>query len=112
MCFHDARIAKEELQDDGTLYLRFDGIWGCEIEVWFWGDLDYDISSRDPETCDPYWFGLTVILQDGFVYFVDDDDMSSIARTELYYMRFCFYETGNRCQSGKGSLELYGYGVA
>ena len=38
--------------------------------------------------------------------------MSSIARTELYYMRFCFYETGNRCQSGKGSLELYGYGVA
>ncbi len=74
--FHDARIAKEELQDDGTLYLRFDGTWGCEIEVWFWGDLEYDTSSRDPETCDPYWFGSTVILQDGFVYFVDDDDMT------------------------------------
>ena len=25
--FHDAHIAKEELQEDGTLYLRFDGIW-------------------------------------------------------------------------------------
>lgn len=74
--FHDARIAKEELQDDGTLYLRFDGTWGCEIEVWFWGDLEYDTSSRDPEICDPYWFGSTVILQDGFVYFVDDDDMT------------------------------------
>ena len=74
--FHDARIAKEELQDDGTLYLRFDGTWGCEIEVWFWGDLEYDTSSRDPETCDSYWFGSTVILQDGFVYFVDDDDMT------------------------------------
>ena len=32
--FHDARIAKEELLQDGTLYLRFDGTWGCEIEVW------------------------------------------------------------------------------
>mgnify|MGYP006981381057 CR=1 FL=1 len=74
--FHDARIAKEELQEDGTLYLRFDGTWGCEIEVWLWGDLEYDTSSRDPETCDPYWFGSTVILQDGFVYFVDDDDMT------------------------------------
>lgn len=74
--FHDARIAKEELQEDGTLYLRFDGIWGCEIEVWFWGDLEYDTSSRNPEICDPYWFGSTVILQDGFVYLVDDDDMT------------------------------------
>ena len=74
--FHDARIAKEELQEDGTLYLRFDGTWGCEIEVWFWGDLEYDTSGRDPETSDPYWFGSTVILQDGFVYLVDDEDMT------------------------------------
>ena len=32
----DARIAKEELQEDGVLYLSFDGTWDCEIEVWFW----------------------------------------------------------------------------
>ena len=63
--FHDARIAKEKLQDDGTLYLRFDGTWGCEIEVWFSGDLEYDTSSRDPEECDPYWYGSTVILHNG-----------------------------------------------
>ncbi len=74
--FHDARIAKEILQPDGTLYLRFDGTWGCEVEVWFWGDLEYDTSSRDPEKYDPYWFGATVILQDGFVYFVDEEDMA------------------------------------
>lgn len=86
--FHDARIAKEELQDDGTLYLRFDGTWGCEIEVWFWGDLDYDISSRDPETCDPCWFGSTVILQDEFVYFVDDDDMTVDKITSGY----CYFK--------------------
>ncbi len=74
--FHDARIAKEKLQDDGTLYLRFDGTWGCEIEVWFSGDLEYDTSSRDPEECDPYWYGSTVILHNGFVYFVDEEDMT------------------------------------
>ena len=74
--FHDAHIAKEELQEDGTLYLRFDGIWGCQIEVWFWGDLEYDTSSRDSEFDDPYWFGATVILQDGFVYLVDEENMT------------------------------------
>ncbi len=86
--FHDARIAKEELQEDGALYLRFDGTWGCEIEVWLWGELEYDTSSRDPETCDPYWFGSTVILQDGFVYFVDDDDMTVDKITPGY----CFFK--------------------
>lgn len=74
--FHDARIATEHLEDDGTLHLHFDGTWGCEIDVWFWGDLEYDTSSRDPDECDPYWFGSTVILHDGFVYFVDEDDMT------------------------------------
>lgn len=38
------RIIKEIMQADGTLYLRFDGIWGCEVEVWFWGELEYDTS--------------------------------------------------------------------
>lgn len=40
--------------NDGTLYLRFDGNWGCEIEMWFWGDLEYDTSSRNPEEYDSY----------------------------------------------------------
>lgn len=74
--FHDARIAKEELQQDGTLYLRFDGTWGCEIEVWLWGDLEYDTSSRDPEEYDPYWLGSTILQNDGFIYFVDEEDMT------------------------------------
>lgn len=85
--FHDARIAKEELQNDGTLYLRFDGIWGCEIEVWFSGDLKYSTSSRDPEDCDPYWFGATVILQDGYVYLVDEENMT----VESITSDFCYF---------------------
>ena len=39
------------------------------------GDVEYDISSRNPEKCSPYWYGSTVILQDEFVYFVDEEDM-------------------------------------
>ncbi|MBQ7370285.1 MAG: hypothetical protein IJW67_00110, partial [Blautia sp.] len=86
-CFHDARIATEELQDDGTLYLRFDGTWGCEIEVWFWGDLEYDTSSRNSDECDPYWYGSTVLLENGFVYFVDEDDMT-VEKIEPGYCYF------------------------
>ena len=75
-CFHDARIAKEIMQNDGTLYLRFDGVWGCEVEVWCWGDVEYDTSSRDPEMYDPYWYGSTVLIENGFIYFIDDEDMT------------------------------------
>lgn len=74
---HDAYIIKEEIQEDDTLHLIFDGVWGCQIEVWFWGDLDYDTSSRNPKYDDPCWYGSTVILQDGFVYLVDDDNMTA-----------------------------------
>ena len=86
--FHDARIIKEELREDGSLYLRFDGTWGCEIEVWFWGDLEYDTSSRNPENYDPYWLGSTVIIKDGFVYFVDEEDMTVEQITEGY----CYFK--------------------
>ena len=74
--FHDACIQECKLQDDGSLYVKFDGTWGCKVEVWFWGDVEYDISSRDPDECDPYWYGSTVIIWDDFVYFVDEEDMT------------------------------------
>lgn len=86
--FHDARIAKEELQQDGTLYLRFDGTWGCEIEVWLWGDLDYDTSSRDPEYFEPYWYGSTILQKDNFIYFVDEDDMT----VDKIGKGYCFFK--------------------
>lgn len=85
--FHDARIIKEEHLEDGTLHVRFDGTWGCEIEVWFSGDSEYDTSSRDPEDCDPYWSGSTVLLQDGFVYFADEEDMT-VEKIGTGYCRF------------------------
>lgn len=86
--FHDARIAKEELQQDGTLYLRFDGTWGCEIEVWLWGDLEYDTSSRNPDHCDPYWQGSTILQKDGFLYLIDEDDMT----VEQIEKGYCYFK--------------------
>lgn len=74
--FHDACIKECKTLDDGSLYVFFDGIWGCKVEVWFNGDIEYDISSRNPEHYDPYWLGSTVIIQDGFVYLIDEDEMT------------------------------------
>lgn len=31
--FHDAYIEECKLLDDGSLYVLFDGIWGCKIEI-------------------------------------------------------------------------------
>ena len=87
--FHDAYIAKKKLQDDGKLYLRFEGIWGCDLEVWFWGDLEYDMSNRDPELVDdPYWFDSTILLQDGFVYLIDEEDMT----VEKITTDYCYFK--------------------
>ena len=87
-CFHDAYIVKEIMQDDGTLYLRFDGVWGCEVEVWLWGDVEYDTSSRDPEIDNPYWYGSTVLIENAFIYFIDDEDMTVDEINESY----CYFK--------------------
>ena len=48
-------------------------MWGCDIEVWFSGEVSYDTSSRNPEEFDPYWGDSTVFFHDGFVYLIDDE---------------------------------------
>ena len=73
--FHDAFIADIK-QNDDSLHILFDGTWGCKIEVWFEGDISYDTSSRDPKKWDPYWLGSTVTIDNGFVYLIDDEDVS------------------------------------
>lgn len=85
--FHDAYIEECRQLENGMLYVKFDGIWGCKIEVWFWGNVEYDISSRDPEYDDPYWYGSTVIIQDDFIYLVDETDMS-VDRIDAGYCWF------------------------
>lgn len=76
--FHDGHIAKAEKLDDGRLYLLFTGIWGCSIEIWFWGDLEYDLAEQDPKVDDDaYWSDSTVLIQDGFVWFVNEEDLKA-----------------------------------
>ena len=71
--FHDACIAKLERSDDGSVYLLFDGTWGCTIEIWLEGDVSYCAESRNPKQFDPYWSCAAVLMKDGYVYIVDDD---------------------------------------
>lgn len=68
---HDARIVKLEKQPDGSLYVLFDGVWGCSVELVFSGDVAYCAESRNPEKWDPYWFESSIVFQDGLVYFFD-----------------------------------------
>lgn len=70
--FHDARIAKSEEQPDGSLYVLFDGVWGCSVELVFSGDVSYCTDSRDPKKWDPYWLGSSAVIKDGYIYFTDD----------------------------------------
>ena len=69
--FCDAFVIKEELQDDGTLYLLVDGMNDCMVELWFSGDLEYDTSRLEPEYMNPTWISSTILFHDGFVYFAD-----------------------------------------
>lgn len=69
------------------MYLLFDGTWECKVEVWLWGELEYDISGKTSAEFDPCWYGSTVLLQDGFVYFSDDCIMTAeeITASRCYF---------------------------
>lgn len=74
--FHDAYIEKLETLPDGALYVLFDGTWGCKIEMWFEGDVAYETESRNPEKWDPYWQDSTILIRDGYIWLIDDADMT------------------------------------
>ena len=74
--FHDAYIEKHEQMDD-VVYVRFAGVWGCKIEMWFEGETAYSVESRDPEEYDPTWYGSSFLMHDGFFYFVDEEGVKT-----------------------------------
>ncbi len=45
-------------------------------------------SSRDPEIENPYWYGSTVLIENGFIYFIDDEDMTVDEINESY----CYFK--------------------
>lgn len=85
--FHDAHIEKCE-RDGDKVYVLFDGVWGCKIELWFEGDADFCIDSRDPEYDDPTWYDSTLLLHDGYFYLVDDGDM----KVEEINNKYCWFK--------------------
>lgn len=72
--FHDAYVDRCEPRQDGSLYVFFKGEWGCSIEILFSGEVSWSIKSRDDDS--KWWFDSSVLLQDGFVYFVDEEGMT------------------------------------
>lgn len=89
--FHDARILKSQLLDDGTLKVTFGGLWGCAIEMYFSGKLSYCIESRNPEYSDPYWLGSNMFINDDMIVFVDDEEVELNEITDEY----CWFKAEN-----------------
>ena len=58
----------------GSLRVFFTGVWGCDVELFFEGDVSYCTESRNPENYDPYWGDSQVAFTDGFIVFYDDSE--------------------------------------
>ena len=88
--FHDAYI-KDFKEENDSLYILFDGTWGCKIELWFEGNVSYSTESRDPEEYDPYWFDSTLIMSNGYFILVDEGNMTE----EKIDKGYCWFK-GNK----------------
>lgn len=73
--FHDARILKIEKVETDTVKVTFDGVWGCNIEMLFDGNVSYCVESRDPDEYDPYWYDSKMFFDNNMIVFVDDEDV-------------------------------------
>jgi len=82
---HDAFIDKYEIEDNGTLHVTFDGVWGLKVELWFSGDIVYNIPEPDPDYGHEIWYDSSLILSDGFKYLVDfegitEEDLGNLGK--------------------------------
>ena len=64
-----------EIMDYEDLHLRF-SLRGCEMDIWLRFDLEYNLEVTNHENRGKRWLGATVILHDGFVYFMEGKNMS------------------------------------
>ena len=79
--FHDAYIAGVDYNEN-KLIVRFDGVWGCSIELFFEGDI---LVHHNNITC---IFSSSVFIKDGYVYFVDEEiDSNSELIDDFTYFR-------------------------
>lgn len=69
---HAAMIEELEQREDGSFRVYFTGIWGCDVELSFEGEVSYCTKSRDPMEYDPYWGDSQIAIKDGVITFYDD----------------------------------------
>ena len=79
--FHDAVIEKIEWKGK-ILCVLFGGIWGCKIQLWLEGNVSFSLKSR--EDGDPYWMDSSLFKENGYIYLVDDCDMTAERITDDY----------------------------
>ena len=82
MGFHDTFLTKKEFLEDGSLYLALDGIWCCELEIWFSGEIEcHTATGKNGEEYDLYWDWqiATILMHEGFIYFVVDEPVTTFA---------------------------------
>lgn len=75
--FHDAHIDHCSETKDGGLYVLFLGTWGCKVELWFEGDVSYNIPAISPTNIYPYWFTSSMWREDSFICFSDEENITS-----------------------------------
>lgn len=73
--FRDAWIEACRETDEGV-YVLFAGVWGCKIEMWFSGDVQYDVRWIDVVHGYPLWSSATMILAEGYIYFTNREGVS------------------------------------
>ena len=86
--FHDARIKEMGVLDDGTLHVILDELWGCNLEIWFWGDVDYCKINMEDDDVDQFWLCGSVRIQDGFIFLVDDISWEPVDLDD----RYCWFK--------------------
>ena len=70
--FHDGYIKEINRNNEGELVVLFDGLWGCNIEMIFSKDVEYN-NGRSIEEGDVWWFSCAMIFKDNKIYFADDE---------------------------------------
>ena len=70
--FHDAYIDKIEKNNDESIRVLFDGIWGCKIEIIFEGNVAYNDTFKAPYEVSEVWESCNLSIIDNFYVLVSD----------------------------------------
>lgn len=50
----------------------FQGLWGCSIELWFYGNVAYQLGVKANEEFSPYWSTAALFQENDAFYLIDD----------------------------------------